>query len=617
MAIFMKNPLSADQVEQIMVESGCSKGEAVSKAKTAVKNGMDVDYFMKQQLWKMSKPELSNYLQKSTARKYVEALSGRKGVTDFEIYRQMVRARSEYGITFASFAKKKLVNASDERLERVQGKAQDKQAKTVSMIADSMGISEEEAQQIIDRIKGEFGFNSREIYINRFYLMTDDEIAEWKSKNSGHKKEIISRIQDETGWAPSQVRSHMSQCQIDFGIDPATYYSQKCHLLEDWQLALSGNMSDSKKLSAKYNKGHANVLYDKQLFNKTYKDYIGRKFWMNRDTDFSEFAEFADGLKELFCKPIDSSIGRGTYKYDIEGKDLNEVYDYFMNQPKYLIEECVSQHPKMAEFYPDSLNTIRLFTILDHGEFDAFLSFVRFGVEGFIDNFSSGGIACAVDPKTGILTTDAVNKDGAVFPTHPISGIAFKGFQIPHWDQVLERSEAALRAVDGVNYVGWDIAIQDDGIVFIEGNSSPDLGVQQALDITERRFIRPTYYKYLRPLAYDDMLFKVADAMKRFHCTEAQAANRLEEAARCGYDYDFVEKQQLCRLTVRQIKRYASREDVRDAVNQVAEENDATIAEAFLQMRHAEKDFNIPFSDFKNEKLFGLGDEKLAQYALD
>lgn len=616
MGIFIKNPLDSTQIEKIMKETNCRKSEAIARAKTALRNGLSIDYFMNQQLYRLNARDLSNYLKKSKARKYVEALTGTKGATDFEIYQQMIRAKSDYGISFANFAKKKLLNASDERLKKAQAVAREKSAKAVSMIADSLGVSNDEAQTLVDNIKSKFGYSARDIYINRLYSMTEKEIFVFKAHGFGHRKEVINEVCEKTGWTESKVRAHMNRCHIDFGVDTSMYLCSKCYELDDSQLALIGNMSDSKKISAKYNKGHAQLLYNKELFNNTYKDYIGRKFWINRDTSFDEFEKFAEGLDGFFCKPIDSSIGRGTYKYDLSGKDLEEVYSYFMSQPKYLIEECVTQHPEMAKFNPDSINTVRLFTILDNGEYDPFMSFVRFGVNDFIDNFSSGGLACAVDPKTGVIVTNAANKKGEEYEVHPVSGIRFKGFQIPHWDKVLERSEAALRSVEGVNYVGWDIAIQDDGIVFIEGNSTPDFGVQQAACATEGRLIGPEYYKYVCGNAYEDMLPKVVKAMETVGCTKNQATLRLVQAADSGLDYDTVEKEEICRMTVPQIKRYAEIEEDRKLVDKVAQENGASIGDAFVQMRHAEKEFDIPFESFASEGLFGADDQKLGKFAL-
>ena len=62
---------------------------------------------------------------------------------------------------------------------------------------------------------------------------------------------------------------------------------------------------------------------------------------------------------------------------------------------------------------------------------------------------------------------------------HPVSGLATKGFQIPHWDKVLAVTEEAARRLEGVGMVGWDVAVTQDGVCLIEGNSEASYQIIQ------------------------------------------------------------------------------------------------------------------------------------------
>lgn len=613
-----KNPLDREQINIIRNATGCSKSEAIKRAANAVKQGMDVNEFMKQQFYMMSPSELSSFLKKSNAKRYVKALTDRykgKGISAYEIYKRMKRARKDFGIPYPVFAKKDLINASDERLKKIQAKREEKKVKAVSRIADAMNISNEEAQKIVKKIQTKFGYDAPRIYQSKLYGLSDTEIAKYKLKQLQHRKDVLKKVAKETGWSDAEINTHITHCNLEYGIDPAMYYCCKCYEMDEEHLARLGNMGDSKKISRRCNKGNNRYLFDKALFNDTYKEYLGRKYWVNQNTSFEEFQEFIAGLDEVFCKPFDASTGLGTYKYDLRGKDPKKVYEYFMNEPKYLIEECVIQHPEMAKFHPKSLNTVRIVSILQDGEFDAFASFVRFGNGGVIDNFSGGGMSCSVDPKTGIIFTNASDKDGNVYETHPITGEKFKGFQIPHWDKVLERAEMALRSFEPINYVGWDIAIRDDDVVLIEGNSSPDFGVSQAPSIHEGIYNRPDYYKYLGTSVYDDMLEKVIANMTLTNRSQKYVTKRLMAAADHGFDYDFVEKNQLCKLSVPQIKHYAENEQVRNAVNKVAEDNNVPVANAYMRMRNVEKKCGISFEDFANDNLYNADEKTLSRLA--
>jgi hypothetical protein len=87
-----------------------------------------------------------------------------------------------------------------------------------------------------------------------------------------------------------------------------------------------------------------------------------------------------------------------------------------------------------------------------------------------IDNFHNGGIAARVDVETGIVNADAIDLDGNIIEKNPYSGMKMRGFQIPHWDKLLETCRDIDGRIEDVDYVGWDFAITEDGVELIEGN---------------------------------------------------------------------------------------------------------------------------------------------------
>ena len=44
------------------------------------------------------------------------------------------------------------------------------------------------------------------------------------------------------------------------------------------------------------------------------------------------------------------------------------------------------------------------------------------------------------------------------------------GFNIPNWDKVLNMVRSAALVMKNVGYIGWDIAILEDGCEIIEAN---------------------------------------------------------------------------------------------------------------------------------------------------
>lgn len=497
MSIFNSTGLSSEELGKFSEEAKCSKGELKKRVKMCLDAGLSLDYIKDNQLYMLSKAQLKGITSKKAIKTYIDVVVDRDGINVYEAFKQMRRAKDEFGISYSNFVSNNLTNADDDALKAIQKKRAKKRNAFVKRIAKIMDISEDEAGKRLDHITSTFGYTPSGAYYRQLYALTDAEIRERKRKDREDRIRVIKQVMEEMGWDEETVKKHMSHCHTVLGIDPVIYYACRCYRMTPEELSKCGNMRDSRKMGAKYNKGSARVLHNKARFNKTYSDYVGRRFWINRDSSFEEFKEFANGIDTLFCKPEDLSLGAGTSKIELEGKDPREVYDYLMAQPRLLVEECLTQHPEMAKFHPSTLNTVRLFTILDNGSFDAFASFVRFGIQGVTDNFSAGGIGCEVDPKTGVVLTDGVTKDGTVFETHPVTGFAFKGFQIPNWGKVLERCESALRQEDSINYVGWDLAIRDDDVAIVEGNATPDLGVHQAIVMLRGELIRPIYDKYV------------------------------------------------------------------------------------------------------------------------
>lgn len=125
----------------------------------------------------------------------------------------------------------------------------------------------------------------------------------------------------------------------------------------------------------------------------------------------------------------------------------------------------------MAALYPQAVNTMRIATVLVNGKMRILGAALRCGSGGgSIDNYSAGGLAAKIDPETGIVISDATNSKHERLYKHPDTGVFFHGFQIPHWDKVLEMLEDVTHRIPGVGYTGWDVVIREDGPALIEGN---------------------------------------------------------------------------------------------------------------------------------------------------
>ena len=86
----------------------------------------------------------------------------------------------------------------------------------------------------------------------------------------------------------------------------------------------------------------------------------------------------------------------------------------------------------------------------------------------------------AVDLKTGIVISPAIDGVNREFLIHPYSGTQIIGFRIPEWDKVLATVTEAHQLIPDLHYIGWDVVVTDDGgITFMEANTQSGVLLQQ------------------------------------------------------------------------------------------------------------------------------------------
>ena len=413
-------------------------------------------------------------------------------------FQTMDYARQIYGITYDEFVTKNLMaNPTDEVFAACKAAKAEERQYYINLIAEEKGWTLEETEAEVKRILEKFKIGVKAYYNKQLYALTDEEIADHKEKLAAERESRLAYIQTQTDMTPLQIKRHLRRFRLKYGLTLVHYMAFKGWNLTDEDLDTYALMRHSRQLCDKYN-GDLSVIYDKAKFNEAFAGYTQRKFWVNRDTDFESFVTFTDGLSAIFCKPLDLEGGIGTEKIQLTADiDLTALYEDLMSRPKCIVEEFVEQHPVMSSVYQGSVNTVRIVTLLDKGVFVPLYALVRFGRYGSNDNFKTGGVLAGVNLKTGTVFTDAVDKDGNRYETHPVSGAAFKGLQIPHWDEVLRITEAALRHQEHINYVGWDVAICKDKVVIIEGNTRPGFTGYQSLFSPEKKGQKYLYEAYL------------------------------------------------------------------------------------------------------------------------
>lgn len=239
---------------------------------------------------------------------------------------------------------------------------------------------------------------------------------------------------------------------------------------------------------------------DKAEFNTQFAKWVDRK-WIRADEHLTQEAleAFLKDQAAVFVKPIEGSSGVGIHKVEKDGwKDTGAFYRLVMSYGPGIIEECVVQHPRMAQLNPGSVNTVRIATLMGDKAEGIVYAFLRIGNGQVMDNVDAGGMAARVDLESGRLLTVAADKQGRVFEKHPLTGTRIPGFEVPFFQEAKQMCLEAMKVVPQLRYVAWDVAITRKGPRLIEGNSFPSHAVPQfAAHYPDGIGILPEFHRFL------------------------------------------------------------------------------------------------------------------------
>lgn len=222
--------------------------------------------------------------------------------------------------------------------------------------------------------------------------------------------------------------------------------------------------------------------------------YFNSKFSIDTSKPANEqLKSFFSNDMDAFAKPSDGQLGQGIFALHIEdGTILADGVEIGMDDlvqrvisSDYLIQERIYQHPAMAAFCSSCINSIRLQTVMDlDGNVHPFGAGIRMGRWGSsVDNWAKGGVFVGVDMEKGCLMDTGFLKPqyGTSVKEHPDSKIRFSGYRIPYYKEAVEMASKLHKYLYRCHSVGWDIAITENGPVFIEGNGWWEISLVQAV----------------------------------------------------------------------------------------------------------------------------------------
>lgn len=231
---------------------------------------------------------------------------------------------------------------------------------------------------------------------------------------------------------------------------------------------------------------YMNVFDNKLIFNERFKDYIGREFIDAAHCSREEFKKYCDGKTNIFCKPKDSCSGKGIYKSIEINSDTNiDELHQFMIDNDLFCEDTITQHDEMNKLNKTSINTIRITTVLKDDVVYPMYAILRIGTNNSkVDNVSSGGIYTVLSEDGKIVNPCWSDKTISTYDHHPTNNFGFIGFEVPFFNESIELCKKAALVEKHIRYVGWDIAITQNGPIIVEGNQLPGYDMPQNFFVT-------------------------------------------------------------------------------------------------------------------------------------
>lgn len=235
-----------------------------------------------------------------------------------------------------------------------------------------------------------------------------------------------------------------------------------------------------------------------QAYAALKKFYRREGLFVSEKKDRTAFKQFCSGKRKVVKKNEAEALGRGVELIDLSEVSLDALFDRLLAENRFFfMEDIIEQGPQMARLNKSSVNTVRVIVYKHNGRKEIHDTFLKVGRSGsFVDNGGAGGILAGIDPETGTVVTDGVDEACIRYDRHPDNGTEFKGFQLPDWKNARALALEAIDSVDGLAYVGWDLAYTADGTwVIVEGNSMTQFVAQQ---MTTQTGVRKTTYARLK-----------------------------------------------------------------------------------------------------------------------
>lgn len=353
-------------------------------------------------------------------------------------------------------------------------------------------------------IKDKFCFSVEAIMDNRLENMLRDGFTK---KFASYYLDLLDKENSSDLYSKNLVEdSHskgfLAECMsvYNFKDNDITDYLSDSDYYKVWSLNGWTRVWINDKLTLKYmlaNSEFSNVMPEYYYYstNEGLRALIDNP---NKDQTFEGFCELLKIKKVFACKPCNGTASEGFYKIEFDGENYlinnsvcskEELNHFILTHPNYVFTEYLCPEKSMAKIN-SQIHTLRLVTLNKDGVNPIIAGgYLRFGLDGsgavnYIhtdDNgkdsfnlFSEVDISVGTFGNTLAVYSDHIEK----IDFHPDSKEKLMG-NIPFWSEITNTVISICKRFFGVEWMGFDIGITDDGIKIMEINSHPGIKYMQ------------------------------------------------------------------------------------------------------------------------------------------
>lgn len=223
------------------------------------------------------------------------------------------------------------------------------------------------------------------------------------------------------------------------------------------------------------------ILMNKYIFSKVFADYFGRACIQTRGADERALRALAGDTGRIVYKPGCKGQGKGVRVLPCANDaEAREALAYIQSCGEGVIEEYIVQHDVLARLNPGAVSIVRFYTVCAPSGAYLFAPVLTTAITKEISNGCQDALTAMIDIKTGEVITHAVDQNNNTdHACHPITGTAFKGLALPHWDATIDMMRRAVPLASRISNIGWDIALTESGPLIIEANTIPGFNTAQ------------------------------------------------------------------------------------------------------------------------------------------